>query len=126
MDIVKAHGAQIPALGFGVFRMSDAEVEAVVPAALEAGFRHLDLTSFVSPKWVPQHADAEAVLAELPPPQGREYLVIVANEKGMERALAAPSADAKTASRAKAAAKSPKAAPRGRAAGKPGGAATRR
>ncbi|MBB4840902.1 diketogulonate reductase-like aldo/keto reductase [Sphingomonas kyeonggiensis] len=42
MDIVKAHGAQIPALGFGVFRMSDAEVEAVVPAALEAGFRHFD------------------------------------------------------------------------------------
>ena len=42
MDIVEAHGAQIPALGFGVFRMSDAEVEAVVPAALEAGFRHFD------------------------------------------------------------------------------------
>ncbi|MBV8473894.1 MAG: aldo/keto reductase [Hyphomicrobiales bacterium] len=42
MEIVKAHGAQIPALGFGVFRMSDAEVEAVVPAALEAGFRHFD------------------------------------------------------------------------------------
>jgi diketogulonate reductase-like aldo/keto reductase len=42
MDIVKTHGAQIPALGFGVFRMSDAEVEAVVPAALEAGFRHFD------------------------------------------------------------------------------------
>jgi diketogulonate reductase-like aldo/keto reductase len=42
MDIVRAHGAQIPALGFGVFRMSDAEVEAVVPAALEAGFRHFD------------------------------------------------------------------------------------
>jgi diketogulonate reductase-like aldo/keto reductase len=42
MDIVKAYGAEIPALGFGVFRMSDAEVEAVVPAALEAGFRHFD------------------------------------------------------------------------------------
>lgn len=42
MEIVKAHGAEIPALGFGVFRMSDAEVEAVVPAALEAGFRHFD------------------------------------------------------------------------------------
>lgn len=42
MNIVNAHGAQIPALGFGVFRMSDAEVAAVVPAALEAGFRHFD------------------------------------------------------------------------------------
>jgi len=39
---VTAHGATIPALGFGVFRMSDAEVERVIPAALEAGFRHFD------------------------------------------------------------------------------------
>jgi 2,5-diketo-D-gluconate reductase B len=42
MQIVKAHGAEIPALGFGVFRMSDAEVESVVPAALEVGFTHFD------------------------------------------------------------------------------------
>lgn len=42
MQTVTAHGAAIPALGFGVFRMSDAEVERVVPAALEAGFRHFD------------------------------------------------------------------------------------
>jgi 2,5-diketo-D-gluconate reductase B len=42
MQMINAHGAAIPALGFGVFRMSDAEVERVVPAALEAGFRHFD------------------------------------------------------------------------------------
>ncbi len=42
MQTVTAHGADIPALGFGVFRMSDAEVERIVPAALEAGFRHFD------------------------------------------------------------------------------------
>lgn len=42
MQTVTVHGATIPALGFGVFRMSDAEVERVVPAALEAGFRHFD------------------------------------------------------------------------------------
>lgn len=42
MQIVEAQGASIPALGFGVFRMSDDEVERVVPAALEAGFRHFD------------------------------------------------------------------------------------
>lgn len=53
---------------------------------LEAGFTNLDLTSFVSPKWVPQHADAEAVLAALPAPQGREYLAIIGNLKGLERA----------------------------------------
>ncbi|TKW64980.1 MAG: aldo/keto reductase [Paracoccus denitrificans] len=42
MEYVTAHGAKIPALGFGVFRMSDAEVEALIPAALETGFRHFD------------------------------------------------------------------------------------
>ncbi len=42
MQTITAHGAKIPALGFGVFRMSDEEVERVVPAALEAGFRHFD------------------------------------------------------------------------------------
>lgn len=42
MKIIQTGGAAIPALGFGVFRMSDDEVERVVPAALEAGFRHFD------------------------------------------------------------------------------------
>ncbi|MFC3059151.1 aldo/keto reductase [Paenirhodobacter populi] len=42
MDYVIAHGAKIPALGFGVFRMSEAEVETIIPAALETGFRHFD------------------------------------------------------------------------------------
>lgn len=39
---VTAHGASIPALGFGVFRMSDEEVERIVPEALSVGFRHFD------------------------------------------------------------------------------------
>ncbi len=56
---------------------------------LDAGFRHLDLTSFVSPKAVPQHRDAASVLAALPKPEGRTYLAIVANEKGAIRALSA-------------------------------------
>ncbi|MCB4767144.1 aldo/keto reductase [Ancylobacter sp. Lp-2] len=42
MQTVTVRGAAIPALGFGVFRMSEAEVEQVVPAALEAGFTHFD------------------------------------------------------------------------------------
>ena len=40
-DIV-ANGASIPALGFGTFRMSGAEVAEVLPAALTQGFRHVD------------------------------------------------------------------------------------
>jgi diketogulonate reductase-like aldo/keto reductase len=42
MHSVTAHGAQIPALGFGTFRMSDADTLRMVPAALKLGFRHVD------------------------------------------------------------------------------------
>ena len=66
-----------------------AEKAAFLRELLKAGFDHLDLASFVSPKWVPQMADSEEVLKLLPPPDGRDYLAIVANERGMERALAA-------------------------------------
>ena len=62
---------------------------------ISLGFRHLDAVSFVSPKYVPQMADSEQVMAELakqfpadmPPP---EIIGIVVNEKGLERALATP------------------------------------
>lgn len=59
-------------------------------ALLEAGFTHLDLGSFVSPKHVPQMSDTEAVLAELPEPEGRDYLCIIANPRGLERAADQP------------------------------------
>lgn len=42
MNIVTANGAEIPALGFGTFRMSGAEVLRMVPQALKTGFRHID------------------------------------------------------------------------------------
>lgn len=57
-------------------------------ALIEAGFRHLDAVSFVSPKAVPQMADSEAVLAQLAPPNDVEIIGIVVNEKGAERAIA--------------------------------------
>ena len=60
-------------------------------ALLEAGFRHLDLGSFVSPKAVPQMADTEEVLGALERPADADFLCIVGNERGLERALAVPS-----------------------------------
>ena len=64
-------------------------------ALLEAGFRHIDAVSFVSPQHVRQMADSEAVLeafyASLPSRvEAPEIIGIVVNEKGIERALAAP------------------------------------
>ncbi|WJH39296.1 aldo/keto reductase [Aliirhizobium terrae] len=42
MHTVSANGANIPALGFGTFRMPDADVHRVLPEALKLGFRHVD------------------------------------------------------------------------------------
>ncbi|MCE2882998.1 MAG: hydroxymethylglutaryl-CoA lyase [Planctomycetaceae bacterium] len=53
----------------------------------EAGLREIEVTSFVSPKWVPQLADAEEVLARIARRAGTVYSALVPNEKGLERAL---------------------------------------
>lgn len=42
MHSVSAHGATIPALGFGTFRMSGPDVLRMVPAVLRQGYRHID------------------------------------------------------------------------------------
>jgi len=57
-------------------------------ALIEAGFKHIDAVSFVSPKAVPQMADSEEVLGQLQPPSNIEIIGIVVNEKGAERAIA--------------------------------------
>lgn len=42
MYTIHAHGASIPALGFGTFQMSENEAEAAVADALDIGYRHID------------------------------------------------------------------------------------
>ncbi len=54
-----------------------------------AGLTTLEATSFVHPKWVPQLADAEQLLARLDRREGVRYPVLVPNEKGLDRALEA-------------------------------------
>ena len=54
-----------------------------------AGFRDLEVTSFVNPKAVPQLADAEAVYAGFRKVPGRRYICLVPNDRGLDRALAA-------------------------------------
>ena len=54
-----------------------------------AGIREIEVTSFVSPRWVPQLADAENVLARVRPlAAGALLSALVPNERGLERALA--------------------------------------
>ncbi len=67
---------------------TDAKVE-LCTRLLQAGVRQLEATSFVSPKWVPQMADAAEVMARLPRPDGVTVSVLTPNMKGFEAALAA-------------------------------------
>jgi hydroxymethylglutaryl-CoA lyase len=57
-------------------------------ALIDAGFKHIDAVSFVSPKAVPQMADSEKVLEQIDLPNDVEIIGIVVNEKGAERAMA--------------------------------------
>lgn len=53
------------------------------------GLTTIETTSFVNPKWIPQLADAEAVMRGIRRRRGVTYPVLVPNEQGMHRALAA-------------------------------------
>ena len=55
----------------------------------DAGLKSIEATAFVSPKWVPQMADAAAVMTQIERREGVAYSVLVPNEKGLEAALAA-------------------------------------
>ena len=57
--------------------------------AIAAGLRRIEVASFVNPKRVPQMADAEAVLAALPRRADVQYVGLVLNRRGFDRALAA-------------------------------------
>jgi hydroxymethylglutaryl-CoA lyase len=61
----------------------------LLEALLDAGLRSVEAASFVSPKAVPQMADAAEVFAGLPQDRGINYEALVPNEKGYERAVAA-------------------------------------
>jgi hydroxymethylglutaryl-CoA lyase len=52
-----------------------------------AGLCEIEVTSFVSPKWVPQMADNTAVMAAVQRRAGVRYSVLVPNMKGLEAAL---------------------------------------
>lgn len=54
----------------------------------DAGLREIEVTSFVSPKWVPQMADNAEVMAGLRRKPGVRYSVLTPNLKGFEAALA--------------------------------------
>jgi hydroxymethylglutaryl-CoA lyase len=60
----------------------------LIDALVGAGIQRLEITSFVSPKWVPQLSDAEELAATIKPPAGVTYSALVPNARGLDRALA--------------------------------------
>ena len=70
--------------------LSTASKVEFITRAIEAGIKRLEVASFVHPKKVPQMADAEALLAELPLSDDVSYIGLIMNERGLDRALATP------------------------------------
>ena len=66
-----------------------ADKVAFVDALVAAGFPEVEVTSFVSPKWVPQLADAAEVMRAVRRRAGTVLSVLVPNERGLEGAIAA-------------------------------------
>jgi hydroxymethylglutaryl-CoA lyase len=59
----------------------------------QAGLTEIEVTSFVSPKWVPQMADNAEVMRGIQRRSGVRYSVLTPNMKGLEAALAAPQSE---------------------------------
>jgi hydroxymethylglutaryl-CoA lyase len=69
--------------------VSTAAKIALVDALSEAGHKHIEVASFVSPRRVPQMADAEEVFRGINRKPGVLYTALVPNEEGLARALSA-------------------------------------
>lgn len=68
--------------------VSTADKIELIDRLSATGLLSIEATSFVSPKWVPQLADAAEVFAGIQRRPGISYPVLVPNEQGYERALA--------------------------------------
>ena len=62
---------------------------AFIDALAEAGHAVIEVSAFVSPKWVPQMSDAAAVFAGIARRPGTRYTALVPNNEGLDRAIAA-------------------------------------
>jgi hydroxymethylglutaryl-CoA lyase len=65
---------------------TEAKVE-LIARLVAAGARRVEAVSFAHPKLVPAMADAEAVMARVPRPDGVSYAGLVLNRRGLDRAV---------------------------------------
>ena len=69
--------------------IATADKIAFVDRLSEAGHQVIEVSAFVSPKWVPQMADAADVFAGITRRAGTRYTALVPNQQGLARAIAA-------------------------------------
>ena len=62
---------------------------ALINLLSQSGLQHIEATSFVSAKAIPQLADSEAVFRGIEKPQGVHFSALIPNLQGMEKAVAA-------------------------------------
>lgn len=82
LDVTARDGLQNEARLF-----STEEKLSLIGRAVAAGAKRIEVASFAHPKYVPQMADAEAVIAGLPTETDVTYIGLVMNERGVDRAL---------------------------------------
>lgn len=83
VEVGARDGLQNEAVAF-----STAQKVELINRAVAAGIKRLEVASFVHPKFVPQMADAEAVVADLPDNGAVQYIGLVLNKRGYMRAEA--------------------------------------
>lgn len=74
-------------------QISTADKIKLVDSLSDCGFKKIEVTSFVSPKWVPQLADASDVMAGIRRDEGVVYGVLTPNMRGFEGAVAAKASE---------------------------------
>ncbi len=73
-------------------RLSTEQKLELIRRAISYGASRIEVASFVHPGRVPQMADAESLIADLPDGHGARFIGLCLNERGVERAISASSA----------------------------------
>lgn len=70
-----------------------AQKKLLIQSLVGAGLKRIETTSFVSPRWVPQLADADELMSDIAAPAGVRFSALCPNARGLERAARAQLAE---------------------------------